>query len=247
MSNLDLYNDYNGPSIAIKGSEDDNDADDGMHDYDEDNNPLRCGLWMEGDSLAPPCGSSIPFIHSMLSVAKVSSGDALYDLGCGDGRICFEALVKYHSRQVVGIEIEKDLVDKANLIKSRLPKQYQVKAADHDKSDETITGIPRIQIIEADLRDCLGALVGNHQDSKRTSQNQQDGGGVFPKLPTPTIIILYLLPESIRMIEHQLITLMEDGVRICCISWGLSRVRESKSVNIEEGASSTTIFLYDKT
>mmetsp|Transcript_18597 Transcript_18597/g.25600 ORF Transcript_18597/g.25600 Transcript_18597/m.25600 type:complete len:300 (-) Transcript_18597:232-1131(-) len=118
------YNDYNGPtrcrrkndteedhnvtgSNNCKASNDANDDDD-----DDDDDPLRVGRWMEGDSLAPPCGSSLPLVHAMLSFASISQKDVLYDLGCGDGRVCLEAYAKYGCKECVGVEIEGELVDR---------------------------------------------------------------------------------------------------------------------------------------
>ena len=41
----------------------------------------------------------------MLEMAEVGSGDIVYDLGCGDGRILLAAARRYHAR-AVGIEID---------------------------------------------------------------------------------------------------------------------------------------------
>lgn len=39
-------------------------------------------------------------VEGMLKIAKVNSGDMLYDLGCGDGRIVVTAAKKYGARGV---------------------------------------------------------------------------------------------------------------------------------------------------
>jgi phospholipid N-methyltransferase len=44
-------------------------------------------------------------VNKMLEMVKMDSGDILYDLGSGDGRIVVEAVRKYHAR---GIGIEAD-------------------------------------------------------------------------------------------------------------------------------------------
>jgi SAM-dependent methyltransferase len=51
-------------------------------------------------------------IDRMLEMARVGSGDLLYDLGSGDGRIVIRAAKRYGVR-AVGIEIDPDLVQKA--------------------------------------------------------------------------------------------------------------------------------------
>ena len=82
------------------------------NDSDEELNPLRVGQWIEGDILAPPLGSTIPAIHSILELGNITSNDAIYDLGCGDGRVSLESCAKYECKCCIGIEIEQDLVNR---------------------------------------------------------------------------------------------------------------------------------------
>lgn len=68
------YQDYNGPRIG------------GVLppplEQQEENQQAALSTWQEGgDSLAPPCGSSIPLIHAMLDFASVCEHDVLYDVG----------------------------------------------------------------------------------------------------------------------------------------------------------------------
>jgi hypothetical protein len=229
MSNLYGYVDYHGPRI-IKGKGDN------LHppqeEEEDDDDPLRSGFWMEGDSLAPPCGSSVSLIHSIMSFASVSSKDVLYDFGCGDGRVCLEALVEKGCRHCVGVEIEHDLVQKAESLIANLPKEYQ-----HNPE-----GIPRIQVLQTDLRDCIRSLLAIAR--KDDDANQKDGP--FQQLPMPTIIVLYLLPEAICDLEEDLISLLKYA-RIVCNTWGLPSRKESATIEVPEvGGCSTSLFLYDK-
>jgi ribosomal protein L11 methylase PrmA len=45
----------------------------------------------------------------MLEVADVGSGDVVYDLGCGDGRILFMAVEEFDAKRAVGFEIDRRL------------------------------------------------------------------------------------------------------------------------------------------
>src|SRR5207249_5027289 len=54
----------------------------------------------------------IDVIDRMLEMAQVKSGDVIYDIGSGDGRIIIQA-AKKHGVRGVGIEIDPDLAQKA--------------------------------------------------------------------------------------------------------------------------------------
>lgn len=45
----------------------------------------------------------------MLRLAQVGSGDVVYDLGCGDGRILFMAVEEFDAQRAVGFEIDASL------------------------------------------------------------------------------------------------------------------------------------------
>jgi len=79
------------------------------YDYDagEEDNPLQ--MWLEGDSLAPPCQADLDIVTHILNLAQPGPDSVLYDLGCGDGRICIEATRRFGCRSV-GCEIEASLV-----------------------------------------------------------------------------------------------------------------------------------------
>src|SRR3970040_416033 len=72
-----------------------------------------------GSSVAVWTDGEVPFVRStpevidrMLEMARVKSGDVIYDIGSGDGAIIIRAAKKYGVRGV-GIEIDQDLVLKA--------------------------------------------------------------------------------------------------------------------------------------
>jgi SAM-dependent methyltransferase len=52
-------------------------------------------------------------VEKMLEMAKVTSKDTLYDLGCGDGRIVITAAQKFGAR-AVGIDIDPKRIQEAN-------------------------------------------------------------------------------------------------------------------------------------
>ena len=222
-NNIYGYSDYNGPgeSAEISTTE---------LDIDEDDSPLRSGVWMEGDSLAPPCGTSIPTIQKLLNFAEVSTDDVVYDFGCGDGRVCLEALVKHDAKQCVGIEVEQVLVERFQYLISRIK----------DESKRR-----KIQIVHADLRGVLKVLLTRAKGLSTEDDCEKDR---FQDLPKPTVLVVYLLPEAIQEIESDVIELLRliPGLRIVCNTWGLQQVEAAKSLRVEEAeaCASTTLHLY---
>lgn len=89
--------------------------------------------WMEGDSLAPPCQSENEVIVSILDTIApyTNESSVLFDLGCGDGRICIAATQRFgcFSR---GVEIEADLVANFEESIQTLALQDKVKALHQD-------------------------------------------------------------------------------------------------------------------
>jgi hypothetical protein len=238
MANLYGYNDYNGPLSAGKLHSKTVYPEEGDSDVEEDHDPLRVGMWMEGDSLAPPCGTSIPTIHRLLEFASISSTDVLYDLGCGDGRICLEALVCGCGVQCcVGIDIESDLIERFQFLIDEMPESY---------TRCTITKRKRISAIHADLRGVLNHLVARFD---KTFQCNPEIDDVMKELPNPTVLVLYLLPESIRELEPALLKLLShvENLKIICNTWGLNFPKPANVFHVSEPNSGATskFLLYD--
>jgi len=60
-------------------------------------------------------------VDAMLKMADVKTGDVVYDLGSGDGRIPITAVEKFGARSAVGIDIDPQRIKEAtaNLAKSK--------------------------------------------------------------------------------------------------------------------------------
>ena len=63
-------------------------------------------------SLAPYVATPTDVVDRMLTLAKVTSTDVVYDLGCGDGRIPIAAAKKYGARGV-GLDIDPVRIEEA--------------------------------------------------------------------------------------------------------------------------------------
>ncbi|RQM11918.1 hypothetical protein DD237_003082 [Peronospora effusa] len=82
-------------------------------DDESDENEQNSGvfMWIEGDSLAPPCQSDRDVVSKIVEIARVTPDDVVFDLGCGDGRICIEAAKRFGAR-ARGVEIEEFLIER---------------------------------------------------------------------------------------------------------------------------------------
>jgi cyclopropane fatty-acyl-phospholipid synthase-like methyltransferase len=67
-------------------------------------------VWTDGEVPFVPTPPEV--VDRMLEMAQVKSGDVIYDLGSGDGRIIIQAAKRYGVKGV-GIEIDADLVQRA--------------------------------------------------------------------------------------------------------------------------------------
>ncbi|KAL6051563.1 Class I SAM-dependent methyltransferase [Balamuthia mandrillaris] len=76
----------------------------------EETSPLP--TWLEGDSLGPFISTPKEVLLKVLKLAQVTRDDVVYDLGCGDGRLCIAAALKYGCR-AVGVEIESQVAELA--------------------------------------------------------------------------------------------------------------------------------------
>lgn len=188
------------PSTPGDRDESDDSSDDNDPDGEDDDDPLLPGRWMEGDSLAPPCGTSPSVVRSLLSVANVEPADVLYDLGCGDGRVCLEAYWNFGAKACVGVEIEEDLVRRFRQLVAELPAAKERRRrpvlegsgrdgepssidadgdADGNGQSDDVGGTTALTVdheeavlaVRADLRDVLASLV------ERFALEEEDADG----------------------------------------------------------------------
>jgi hypothetical protein len=211
---------------------------------------------MEGDSMAPPCGTSISTIHQILEYLQLDTNDILYDLGCGDGRVCFEAWHKYHCT-TIGIEVEADLVERAQTLRTKLSTAAAaaVSTSGQELSSLSVTDLPQIYCM--DLRQIFRewmVTVTTSNDDKHQQQQEHDikhhnhtASNIFP---LPTIIFLYLLPEALLEMEPSLVKLLSiapKNCRIVCNTWGIPNWKPIQVKNLPATSAvgvSTTIHVY---
>jgi len=116
-----------------------------------------CGpvaVWTDGEVPYVPTPPEV--VDRMLEIAQVKSGDVIYDLGSGDGRIIIQAAKRYGVKGV-GIEIDADLVQKAkdNAFKEKVEHLVEFRAEDAlkvDVSPATVVTLYMLPEFNAKLR-----------------------------------------------------------------------------------------------
>jgi cyclopropane fatty-acyl-phospholipid synthase-like methyltransferase len=111
-------------------------------------------VWTFGEVPFVPTPPEV--IDRMLEMAQVKSGDVIYDLGSGDGRILIQAAKRYGVRGV-GIEIDGDLVRsaRANAFKEKVDHLVEFREQDAltvDVSQATVVTLYMLPEFNAKLR-----------------------------------------------------------------------------------------------
>ena len=114
-------------------------------------------VWTSGE--VPFVPTPVDVIDRMLEMAQVKSGDVIYDIGSGDGRIIIQAAKKYGVRGV-GIEIDPDLVQKAgdNAFREKVDHLVEFRAQDAftaDVSPASVVTLYMLPEFNAKLRPLL--------------------------------------------------------------------------------------------
>ncbi|MEJ5367788.1 MAG: methyltransferase domain-containing protein [Bryobacteraceae bacterium] len=94
---------------------------------------------VQPQKLAPYVSSPQPIVVKMLEIAGLKSGQTLYDLGCGDGRIVATAAKEFGAK-AVGVELSPALAKKARQAIESLGLQEQVKIIEGDMMDVDLSG-----------------------------------------------------------------------------------------------------------
>jgi SAM-dependent methyltransferase len=111
-------------------------------------------VWTDGEVPYVPTPPEV--VDRMLEMAQVKSGDVIYDLGSGDGRIIIQAAKRYGVKGV-GIEIDADLVQKArdNAFKEKVEDLVEFRMQDAltvDVSPATVVTLYMLPEFNAKLR-----------------------------------------------------------------------------------------------
>ncbi len=159
------------------------------------------------NDLAPYVNAPERAIDKMLEMANLRSGETLYDLGCGDGRILIAAAERYKVK-AVGIEISTHLSKTAaeNVKKAGLQKQIKIVHGDFMQANLSGADVVTLYLATAaneSLRPNLERYL--HPNARivsydypipgwkpvETSENESRHGATH-------VIYLYEIPNSIK-------------------------------------------------
>lgn len=94
---------------------------------------------VQPQKLAPYVSSPQPIVVKMLEIAGLKSGQTLYDLGCGDGRIVATAAKEFGAK-AVGVELSPALAKRARQAVESMGLQEQVRIIEGDMMQVDLSG-----------------------------------------------------------------------------------------------------------
>ena len=167
--------------------------------------------------LAPFQTSSLVDTAYMLHLAKVTSEDTVIDLGCGDGRILVEA-AKLYGSQGIGVELDEALVCQARerAIRENIAKD---KVIIHNKD------IRNVRFFPENTTNNLENTVNTLENTVNTLENTADDNLDIHTDPSKTVIILFMLPDGMVVVQEQLKHALRKGCRVVAQNWGIPGLR----------------------
>lgn len=94
---------------------------------------------IQPQKLAPYVSSPQPIVVKMLEIAGLKSGETLFDLGCGDGRIVATAAKEFGAK-AVGVELSPALARRAREAIESLGLQQHVRIIEGDMMGVDLSG-----------------------------------------------------------------------------------------------------------
>ncbi len=78
-------------------------------------------------------------IRKLLNLARASTKDTFYDLGCGRGQLCIIAASEFHVKRAVGIECRRDRAKKAKQLVTNLGLASRIEIRQEDYRDSDLS------------------------------------------------------------------------------------------------------------
>ena len=129
-----------------------------------------------------------PVVDRMLTLAKVGSGDVLYDLGSGDGRIVITAAKRFGAKGV-GIDLDPERIKEArdNARKAGVDQQVRFIAGDLFKADLSDASVVTLYLLNSVNRDLRPQLWKQLKVGTRVVSHAFDMGSEWPPEKTENV------------------------------------------------------------
>lgn len=165
------------------------------------------GYEQYANQLAPTVGAPEQAIDRMLQMANLKTGETLYDLGCGDGRIVVTAALRYKIK-AVGVEISEQEARKAaaNAKRKGVQDRVTIEHGDMLKTDLSHADVVTLYLATRANETLRPALERSLRPNSRVISYDYPIPGWQPINTADTTnasgdihtIYLYQVPESIR-------------------------------------------------
>ena len=197
--------------------------------------PWAESMWMDGDSLAPPCQADTSTVDAIVTACRLVPGDVLFDLGCGDGRICLAAAAREPRLSAAcGVEIEADLCER---FRAAIAKRGRAVACGGGGDGDGGGGDGGDAAPVVPPESCSSSCASS--SSPPPHSGGDDGGAVEVEVECieddllapaalaawserATVIVLYLLPEAISTLRPTLLACLARGARVVCNTYAPS-------------------------
>lgn len=154
-------------------------------------------------SLAPFVPSQPKVVKRMLEIAEVNTGDVVFDLGCGDGRILISAVKDFGALKAVGYEMRENLYKELRVKLKREALEDRIHVFNNDLLSADIS--------EATIITLYLTTTGNNKLKPKFSKEAKQGTkivshdfdftGWYPSQKENFgghTIYLYTIPEAIK-------------------------------------------------
>ena len=114
----------------------------------------------EGDKLAPYYPTPQLVVEKMLQLGGLKSGEKVFDLGSGDGRIVITAAQKFHA-MAVGVELDKDLAKRSadRILKLHLDKNARIVNGDLLQQDYSSADLVTVYLLPDSVNNKVQPLL----------------------------------------------------------------------------------------
>ena len=152
-------------------------------------------------ALAPFVPSRLEVVTRMLSITCVGANDVVVDLGCGDGRVMFSAILDFSARKAIGYEMKRDLCMKVSreIVKKNLQDRAILMNCDLMDADLSEATVITLYLTTSGNERLKPKLLKETRIGTRIVSHDFEMKGWYPSIKENFrghILYLYVVPEA---------------------------------------------------